>query len=113
MTSFDLNKFYRETLVSDEHELTEEQFVRRNLLLYLSSVIFMIFGPLFLYFGFYLLTWPYTVKWGALSIALGLLVLMFGFSLWQDRQIQTLQRAQMKSAEELHRMVQELVDRQK
>ena len=27
-----------------------------------------------MYQGFYLLTWPYTVKWGALAIALGFFV---------------------------------------
>jgi len=94
-----------------ESELTDEQFAKRTLLLYISSVVFMIAGPLFLYFGFYLLTWPYTVKWGALSIALGLLILLFGFNLWQDRHIHSLQRTHKKNADELRRMVQELLDK--
>jgi len=112
MTFFDLKKFYQDTLASDEHELTDEQFAKRNLLLYLSSVVFMICGPLFLYFGFYLITWPYTVKWGALSIAIGMLILLFGFSLWQDRQIQTLQRAHMKTADTLQRIMREMLEKQ-
>ena len=111
MKIFDLQRLDTGTLVSDERELNDEQFARRNLLLYLSSVVFMVAGPLFLYFGFYLLTWPYTVKWGSLSIALGLLVLLFGFSLWQDRQVQTLQRANQKTTDELRCMLQELLDR--
>jgi len=111
MKFFDLHTLDSGTLISDERQLNDQQFSQRNMLLYLSSVVFMIAGPLFLYFGFYLLTWPYTVKWGSLSIALGLLVLLFGFSLWQDRQIQTLQRAHQKTTDELRRMLQELLDR--
>ena len=111
MKLFDWIGFDKDMLLSSERELTDEQFGRRNILLYISSVVFMITGPLFLYFGFYLLTWQYTVKWGSLSIALGLLVLLFGFSLWQDRQVQTLLRTCQKDSDELRRMVQQLLDR--
>ena len=68
----------------------------------------MIAGPLFTYYGFYLLTWPYTVKWGALSIALGLLILMFAFSLWQDRQIMTIRRLFRKENAELRLILMEI-----
>jgi len=84
-----------------EEDLSDEEFEKRNKLILVSSVFFMIAGPLFTYYGFYLLTWPYTVKWGALSIALGLLILMFAFSLWQDRQIMTIRRLFRKENAEL------------
>jgi len=110
MKLFDTSKIDKGILFSSNREQTDEQFSKRSLLLYISSLVFMIAGPLFLYFGFYLLTWQYTIKWGSLSIALGLLVLLFGFSLWQDRQIQTLQRSYQKNTDELRHMVQELLD---
>ena len=69
----------------------------------------MIAGPLFIYFGFYLLTSPFTVKWGALSIAIGMFVMMFGFSLWQDRQIQIQWRLIKKENEEMKAMLRELL----
>jgi small neutral amino acid transporter SnatA (MarC family) len=99
------------TFFSSECGMSDDQFYKRNMLMYVSSVVFMIAGPLFLYFGFYLITWSYTVKWGSLSIALGILVLLFGFSLWHDRQMQTFQRNYQKSYDELRRMVQELKDK--
>lgn len=110
MKTFDTSGIDKGMLFSSERELTDEQFRKRNLLLYISSVVFMITGSLFLYFGFYLLTWTNTVRWGALSIALGLLILLFGFSLWQDRQVQTLQRTYQKNMDELRSMMQELLD---
>jgi len=111
MKFFDASGIDVGILFSSERELSDEEFARKSLLLYISSVVFMIAGPLFLYFGFYLLTWPYTVKWGALSIALGLLILLFGFSLWHDRQILSLQRTYKEDTKDLRRMVQELLDR--
>ena len=47
----------------------------------------MIAGPLFIYHGFNLLPWPVHGEVGALSIAIGFFVLIFGFSLWQDREV--------------------------
>jgi len=94
-------------LLIEDPEISDEQFAKRNLIIHFSSVIFMIAGPLFIYFGFYLLTWPYTVKWGALSIAIGFLVLLFGFSLWQDRQIITLWRQYKKENNELKQLLRE------
>ncbi len=88
---------------------TDNLFEKRNLLTILSSAIFMIAGPLFIYFGFYLLTSPFTVKWGALSIAIGMFVMMFGFSLWQDRQIQIQWRLIKKENEEMKAMLRELL----
>jgi hypothetical protein len=90
-----------------EEDIPEEEFMRRNRLIMVSAVVFMIAGPLFTYYGFYLLTWPYTVKWGALSIAVGLLILMFAFSMWQDRQIMTLHRLLKKEGAEIRRMLSE------
>ena len=72
-------------LLIDDSPVSDDDFRRQNLVNVIGSIIFMIAGPLFIYQGFYLLTWPYTVKWGALAIALGFFVLFFGFSLWQDR----------------------------
>ncbi|MGD0079347.1 MAG: hypothetical protein ABSB80_01710 [Methanoregula sp.] len=88
---------------------TDNLFEKRNLLTILSSAIFLIAGPLFIYFGFYLLTSPFTVKWGALSIAIGMFVMMFGFSLWQDRQIQIQWRLIKKENEEMKAMLRELL----
>jgi hypothetical protein len=98
-------------ILLEEGSVSDEQFEQRSVLSIVSVGIFLIGGPLFIYFGFYLLTSPISVKWGALSIAIGLLVMAFGFSLWQDRQIQTLRRLQKQETEEIRRMVQELADR--
>jgi small neutral amino acid transporter SnatA (MarC family) len=94
-------------ILMEDVDIPEEQFQKRNMIMHFSSVIFMIAGPLFIYFGFYLLTWPYTVKWGALSIALGFLILLFGFSLWQDRQIMTLCRMYKKENAEIKQLLRE------
>jgi hypothetical protein len=48
------------------------------------------------------------VKWGALSIALGFFVLLFGFSLWQDRQVQVLQRMYLKDSAEIKKILHEV-----
>jgi small neutral amino acid transporter SnatA (MarC family) len=93
--------------------MAEDQFEKRNLLAILSSSVFLIAGPLFIYFGFYLLTSPVTVKWGALSIAIGMFVLLFGFSLWQDRQIQIQWRLMKKENDEMKVMLRELIGRTK
>jgi len=57
-----------------------------------------------------ILTSPLTVKWGALSIAIGFLVLAFGFSLWQDRQVQTLRHLQMKENGEIKKLLENLME---
>jgi hypothetical protein len=106
MTAIDAKK-----ILLEEGTISDEQFEERSILSIVSVGIFLIGGPLFVYFGFYLLTSPISVKWGALSIAIGFLVLAFGFSLWQDRQIQTLRRLNKAENEEIRKMVQELVDR--
>jgi small neutral amino acid transporter SnatA (MarC family) len=93
--------------VIEEENLSDDEFRKRNRLILIASVFFMIAGPLFIYHGFYLLTWPYTVKWGALSIALGMLILMFAFDLWQDRQVMTIRRMFRKENEELRRLIME------
>jgi len=90
-----------------EEDLSPEEFQKRNQLFLVSSVVFMIAGPLFTYYGFYLLTWPRTVKWGGLSIALGLLILMFAFSMWQDRQLMALRRLIRTESTELRRILTE------
>jgi len=87
MTAIDSKK-----ILLEEGSLSDEQFEERSVISIVSVGLFLIGGPLFVYFGFYLLTSPISVKWGSLSIAIGFLVLAFGFSLWQDRQIQTLRR---------------------
>ena len=87
-----MKKIDTKKILLEEGDLSDEQFEERNLLNIISVGIFLIGGPLFIYFGFYLLTSPLTVKWGALSIAIGFLILAFGFSLWQDREVQTLRR---------------------
>ena len=94
-----------------EKDIDEEQFERYNLLNIISVGIFLIGGPLFIYFGFYLLTSPFTVKWGSLSIAIGILVIGFAFSLWQDRQIQTLRLLQRKENAEVKKLLEELLKR--
>jgi len=53
------------------------------------------------------------VKWGALAIAIGMFVMMFGFSLWQDRQIQIQWRLIKKENDEMKVMLQELLDNKK
>jgi small neutral amino acid transporter SnatA (MarC family) len=95
-------------ILLEEGVLSDEQFEERSILSIVSVAIFLVGGPLFLYFGFYLLTSPLTVKWGALSIAIGFLVLAFGFSLWQDRQVQTLRRLHKKENEELRNLLREM-----
>ena len=99
-------------LFIEENCQSDEQFEKRNLASILSSAGFMIAGPLFIYFGFYILTSPFTVKWGALSIAIGMFVLMFGFSLWQDRQIQIQWRLIRKEHEKTRALLQELKEKQ-
>jgi small neutral amino acid transporter SnatA (MarC family) len=105
-----MKKIDTQKILLEEGNLTDEQFEERNLLNILSVGIFLVGGPLFIYFGFYLLTSPLTVKWGALSIAIGFLVLAFGFSLWQDRQVQTLRRLQMKENAEIKRLLENLME---
>jgi small neutral amino acid transporter SnatA (MarC family) len=105
-----MKKIDTQKILLEEGNLTDEQFEERNLLNILSVGIFLIGGPLFIYFGFYLLTSPLTVKWGALSIAIGFLVLAFGFSLWQDRQVQTLRRLQMKENAEIKKLLENLME---
>ena len=108
MTAIDSKK-----ILLEEGTISDEQFEERSVLSIISVGLFLIGGPLFVYFGFYLLTSPISVKWGALSIAIGFLVLAFGFSLWQDRQIQTLRRLNKAENEEIRRLVQELVERKR
>jgi small neutral amino acid transporter SnatA (MarC family) len=105
-----MKKIDTQKILLEEGNLTDEQFEERNLLNILSVGIFLVGGPLFIYFGFYLLTSPLTVKWGALSIAIGFLVLAFGFSLWQDRQVQTLHRLQMKENGEIKKLLENLLE---
>jgi small neutral amino acid transporter SnatA (MarC family) len=105
-----MKKIDTQKILLEEGNLTDEQFEERNLLNILSVGIFLVGGPLFIYFGFYLLTSPLTVKWGALSIAIGFLVLAFGFSLWQDRQVQTLRRLQMKENGEIKKLLENLLE---
>jgi small neutral amino acid transporter SnatA (MarC family) len=98
-------------ILLEEGYLSDEQFEERSILSIVSVGIFLVGGPLFLYFGFYLLTSPLTVKWGALSIAIGFLVLAFGFSLWQDRQIQTLRRLHKQENEEIRKLLKEMAEK--
>jgi small neutral amino acid transporter SnatA (MarC family) len=100
-------------ILLEEGVLSDEQFEERSILSIVSVAIFLVGGPLFLYFGFYLLTSPLTVKWGSLSIAIGFLVLAFGFSLWQDRQVQTLRRLHKKENEELRRLLIEMTNKKR
>jgi small neutral amino acid transporter SnatA (MarC family) len=111
MTLPDLKRIDSTKILLEEGTLNDEEFEERSTLSIVSVGIFLIGGPLFIYFGFYLLTSPITVKWGALSIAIGLLVIAFGFSLWQDRQIQTLRRLQKRENEELRRLILDLGER--
>ena len=105
-----MNKIDTQKILLDEENLTDEQFEERNFLNILSVGFFLVGGPLFIYFGFYLLTSPLTVKWGSLSIAIGLLVLAFGFSLWQDRQVQTFRRLQMKENAEIKKLLENILE---
>jgi TRAP-type C4-dicarboxylate transport system permease small subunit len=100
-------------MLLEEEKITAEQFEERNLLNIISVGIFLIAGPLFIYFGFYLLTSPFTVKWGSLSIAIGFLILAFGFSLWQDRQIQTMRRLQREENAEITRLLKQILESKK
>src|SRR5512145_322724 len=98
-------------ILLEEGNLSDEQFEDRNIQNIASVGLFLVGGPLFIYFGFYLLTSPFTVKWGSLSIAIGFLVLAFGFSLWQDRQLQTLRRLQKKENAEIRLLLEELLEK--
>jgi small neutral amino acid transporter SnatA (MarC family) len=106
-----MKKIDTQKILLEEGNLSDEQFEERNLLNIVSVGIFLVGGPLFIYFGFYLLTSPLTVKWGSLSIAIGFLVIAFGFSLWQDRQMQTLRRLQMKENAEMRKLLEKLLDK--
>jgi small neutral amino acid transporter SnatA (MarC family) len=97
--------FRTKSLFLLEGDLSDKEFEMRTKLSLVSAVFFMIAGPLFAYYGFYLLTSPYTVKWGALSIALGLLLLMFAFSQWQDRQMMVLSRQIRQENIEIKRLI--------
>jgi small neutral amino acid transporter SnatA (MarC family) len=105
-----MKKIDTQKILLEEGELSDEQFEDRNLMEIISVGIFLVGGPLFIYFGFYLLTSPFTVKWGSLSIAIGFLVLFFGFSLWQDRQVQTLRRLQKKENAEIRMLLEQLIE---
>jgi hypothetical protein len=100
-------------ILLEEENLSDEQFEDRNLLNLISIGIFLVGGPLFIYFGFYLLTSPLTVKWGSLSIAIGFLVIAFGFSLWQDRQIQTVYRITKREHAETRELLERLLEQKK
>jgi len=108
-----MKKIETQKILLEESNLSDEQFEERNLLNIISVAIFLIMGPLFIYFGFYLLTSPFTVKWGSLSIAIGFLVLLFGFSLWQDRQVQTLRRLHKKENDELKNLLEKILESRK
>ena len=108
-----MKKIDTQKILLEESDLSDEQFEKRNLLNILSVGIFLIMGPLFVYFGFYLLTSPFTVKWGSLSVAIGMLVIAFGFSLWQDRQLQTIRRQQIKENAEIKNLLEKLLDSRK
>ena len=102
--------FNSTSMLLEEKELSDEEFEKRTILNLASSAFFMIAGPLFIYYGFYILTSPLTVKWGALSIAIGLLLLMFGFSQWQDRQIQSLRRLLKKENNEIRDLIRKAME---
>ncbi len=95
-------------MLIDDRPVSDEEFRNQNLVYVVSAAVMMIAGPLFIYHGFNLLPWPYTAKWGALSIAIGFFVLIFGFSLWQDRQVQILQRMYTRDAAEMKQLLREL-----
>ena len=106
-----MKKIDTQQLLLGESNLSDEQFEKQTLLNIISVGIFLVGGPLFIYFGFYLLTSPFTVKWGALSISLGFLVLAFGFSLWQDQQVQTLRRLNRKENQQLRNLIEKLLEK--
>jgi hypothetical protein len=106
-----MKKIDTQNILLEERDQSDETFEDRNLLNIISVGIFLVGGPLFIYFGFYLLTSPLTVKWGSLSIAIGFLVLAFGFSLWQDRQVQTLRRLFRKENAEMRKLLLELLEK--
>jgi len=95
-------------MLIDDRQVSDEEFRKENMVYVISAAAMMIIGPLFIYHGFNLLPWPYTTKWGALSIAIGAFILIFGFSLWQDRQVQVLQRMYMKDATEIKGLLNDL-----
>ena len=97
--------FRTRSLFLVEGDLSEKEFEMRSRLSLASAVFFMIAGPLFTYYGFYTLTSPYTVKWGALSIAIGLFLIMFAFSQWQDRQMMVLSRQIRQENAEIKRQL--------
>lgn len=76
----------------DDSDLCDEEFEKKTKFQLISSIFLMIVGVLFAYYGFYFLTQTFTVRWGALFIAVGLFILMFAFSLWQDTHIMTIRR---------------------
>ena len=92
----------------DDRPVSDEEFRNQNLVYVISAAAMMIIGPLFIYHGFNLLPWPYTAKWGALSIAIGFFILIFGFSLWQDRQVQVIQRMYAKDYSEMRKILEDL-----
>jgi hypothetical protein len=100
-------------LFVDDRAISDEEFRNQNIVYLITAAVMMIAGPLFIYHGFNLLPWPYTAKWGALSIALGSFVLIFGFSIWQDRQVQILQRMYIKDATEIKQLLRELKEERK
>ncbi|MGA9620483.1 hypothetical protein [Methanoregula sp.] len=97
----------------DDRTVSDEEFRNQNIVYLITAAVMMIAGPLFIYHGFNLLTWPYTAKWGALSIAIGSFVLVFGFSIWQDRQVQILQRLYVKDVTEIKQILKELREERK
>lgn len=104
-----MKKIDTQKILLEDDNVSDEKFEERNVLNLISVGIFLVGGPLFIYFGFYLLTSPFTVKWGSLSIAIGFLVLAFGFSLWQDRQVQTLRRLQRKENQQIRNLLEDLL----
>ena len=108
-----MRPFDSKKILLEEGGLDDEEFEKRNLITIISVGIFLIGGPLFIYFGFYLLTSPITVKWGSLSIAIGILVVAFGFSLWQDRQVQTLRRLQKQENARICALLEQLLEAKK
>ncbi|MCK9579229.1 MAG: hypothetical protein M0Q92_02120 [Methanoregula sp.] len=98
-------------ILLDDDSISDEKFEDRNLIHIISVGILLTAGSLFIYFGFYFLTSPFTVKWASLSIAIGFLVMAFGFSLWQDRQVQTLRRLQKNENGEIKQMLAALIEK--
>ena len=100
-------------MLVDDRPISDDEFRTQNLVYVISAAIMMIVGPLFIYHGFNLLPWPFTAKWGALSIAIGFFILIFGFSLWQDRQVQIFQRTYAKDSAEIRQLLRELKEEKK